>query len=89
MRKFTLRGYFGSVECPVLVTGAANSLYFDVDGNTTASFRELPRQTHKESTPGSGSLQAKIGALARCNQQALAFLDRQLGIVRAVSDRER
>ncbi|KXX81029.1 2,6-dihydropseudooxynicotine hydrolase [Madurella mycetomatis] len=93
MRKFTLRGYLGSVECPVLVTGAADSLYFDVDGNTTAIFRALPLQTHKElwvgSTPGGGSLQAKMGALARCNQQALTFLDRQLGIVRAVSDRER
>lgn len=95
MKKFTLQGpeeqggYLASVDCPVLVTGAADSLYFDVAGNTTAVFDALPHHSKEVwvgSSPGDGSLQAKMGALALCNQRALAFLDRQLGVARAASN---
>ncbi|KAI3317091.1 alpha/beta-hydrolase [Xylariaceae sp. AK1471] len=95
MKKFTLSGggkegagFLSRVTCPVLISGAGKSLYMDVDSHTKRCFEGLinvPPQ-HKElwvpSSEGQGSLQAKMGALALCNQRTYEFLDKALGIVR-------
>ncbi|KAK3375565.1 dipeptidyl aminopeptidase/acylaminoacyl peptidase [Lasiosphaeria ovina] len=99
MKQFTLRrdagtqgqgekkagSYLEHVVCPTLVTGAADSLYFDVDEHTAAVFDRLgaaDKELWVGASPGQGSLQAKMGALGLCNQRVFAFLDRHLGVQR-------
>ncbi|KAK7757853.1 hypothetical protein SLS62_000231 [Diatrype stigma] len=89
MKQFTLRTDRGSrldeVKCPVLVAGAANSLYFDVDKHSLATYERLGagiKELWVATHPGEGSLQAKMGALALCNQRVFQFLDKQFGISR-------
>ena len=79
--------YLRGIRCPVLLTGGADALYFDTDKHTTRISRELtPTADTVEvwvgSSPGEGSLQAKMGALPLCNQRAFDFLDRHLKILR-------
>ena len=78
--------YLSRVTCPVFVTGAADSLYFDVGEHTTRVFDDLSQSPDKEmwvgTTPGVGSLQAKMGSLSLCNQRTFEFLDRRLGVER-------
>ncbi|KAI0388543.1 dipeptidyl aminopeptidase/acylaminoacyl peptidase [Xylariaceae sp. FL0594] len=80
-------GYLDRVKCPVLVTGAAQSLYFDVADHTAAVIRGI-REAEKEcwtaERPGQGGLQAKMGAVALCNQRVFAFLDRVYHIERSL-----
>ncbi|KAI0490979.1 Alpha/Beta hydrolase protein [Xylaria cf. heliscus] len=90
MKRFTLRendgsSYLGGVKCPVYVTGAANSLYLDLSHHTGMVAQNLldsQKTIWVSTTPGEGSLQAKMGALGLCNQRTFQFLDRELGIVR-------
>lgn len=73
------------VTCPTLVTGAANSLYFDLDSHTKRIFSELQQQEKRlwiGSRPRDGGLQAKMGAIGICNQRAFTFLDEHFGIER-------
>lgn len=79
------RGFLSRVHCPTLVTGAADSLYFDIENHTMRVFRELPQEAKEVwigPRPGEGGLQAKMGALALCNQRAFAFLDKQFQVQR-------
>ncbi|KAK2030519.1 alpha/beta-hydrolase [Colletotrichum zoysiae] len=96
MKKFTFSGqeqkdgssFLSRVLCPVLVSGAGKSLYMDVDSHTRRCFEGLTSVSpeHKDiwvpSSEGQGSLQAKMGALALCNQRTYQFLDQALGIKR-------
>lgn len=78
--------YLSLVKCPVLVTGAAHSLYFDAAKNTTVIFQALPNEDKEEwigITAGGGGIQAKMGALKLCNQRSFAFLDRVFAVERA------
>jgi hypothetical protein len=87
MRRYTLRGYLDRINCPVLVTGAADSLYLDAEDHTAVVLRGLAhpaKEVWLARNPGEGSLQAKVGAMALCNQHAFAYLDKQFGIRRGV-----
>jgi pimeloyl-ACP methyl ester carboxylesterase len=96
MRRYTLKGsvaddkqgYLERVQCPVLVTGAVDSLYFKVDEHSALVYEALSHPDKKlwvASQPGEGSLQAKVGAMALCNQRAYQFLDGVFNISREVS----
>ena len=82
------------VRCPVLVTGAGKSLYFDTEAHTMRIARELGHLGEENlsiwmpSVPGEGGLQAKMGALALCNQKTYEFLDRVFEVKRDVVGRE-
>jgi len=76
------------LECPVLVSGASHSLYFDADHHTLRVHKALTalNESDKElwiaTTPGQGSIQAKMGALNLANLKVYGFLDRCLGVER-------
>lgn len=93
MKKYSLRlanggSFLDRVKCPVLVSGSANSLYFDADAHTVEISNQLSHLTENQKTvwipkaPGDGGLQAKMGALQVCNEHTFAFLDEHLGIKR-------
>lgn len=92
MKRYTLDGADGGhlqrVKCPVLVSGAAESLYLDASHHTMRVYNGLTGlQEHEKEcwmsqSPGQGSLQAKIGALQLANQRTFRFLDDKLGIKR-------
>ncbi|KAK3385177.1 alpha/beta hydrolase [Podospora didyma] len=94
MKAYTLRLPSGGnllhrIRCPVFVTGASKSLYLDVSEHTAAVYNGLTelkegqeKQLWVAETAGEGGLQAKVGALALCNQRVFRFLDQQFGIVR-------
>lgn len=106
MQTFTLKGtskegrgepgdssssFLSLIKCPVFVTGAAHSLYFDVEANTEVIFQGLPNGNKEKwvgKTAGDGGIQAKMGALALCNQRSFGFLDRQFAISRQRIARE-
>ncbi|EXU97567.1 DUF1100 containing protein [Metarhizium robertsii] len=92
MKKYTFASgskdgtsFLSRVTCPVLVSGAGKSLYMDVDNHTRRCFEALtnvPPQNKEIWVPeseGQGSLQAKMGALASCNQRTYQFLDKAFG----------
>jgi pimeloyl-ACP methyl ester carboxylesterase len=89
MSKYTLKdGYLDKVQCPVLVTGAGKSLYFDTEEHTMKVFDGLGhlderwRRVWMPSRPEEGGLQAKIGAFGLVNMKAYGFLDEVFGIRR-------
>lgn len=93
MKRYSLalpdgKSYLERVKCPVLVTGASESLYFDANHHTMRVFSALTSVGEKDkqlwmaSTPGQGSLQAKMGAMQLANQRTFEFLDQALGIKR-------
>jgi len=89
MRKYSLKGgYLSKVKCPVLVTGAGKSLYFDTEDHTMRVFDDLShlgskwRRVWMPSKPEEGGLQAKIGAFGLLNMKAYGFLDEVFGIRR-------
>ncbi|TDZ60832.1 Hydrolyase ccsE [Colletotrichum trifolii] len=96
MKKFSLAGarqkdgvdYLHRVACPVLVSGSGNSLYLDVDEHTKRCYDGLVnvplegKEMWVPASPGQGSLQAKMGAVALCGQRSFRFLDRALGVER-------
>lgn len=95
MQDFTLQTadggeYLDQVKCPVLVTGAAASIYATEDPSATKVFSRLQHipdnQKHlwvgKEISDG--GLQAKVGAFSLAQHRIFAFLDKQFGIERSV-----
>ncbi|KAH6650460.1 Alpha/Beta hydrolase protein [Chaetomium tenue] len=80
------------VRCPVLVSGASDSLYLKENHHTMRVFNALTNVAEADkalwlaSTPGEGSLQAKMGALRLANQRTFQFLDLALGIKRGMAD---
>ncbi|KAL1616297.1 hypothetical protein SLS56_011461 [Neofusicoccum ribis] len=96
MRRWTLRGggdskgadFLARVNCPVLVSGAAGTIYTAPEISTHRVFdglRHLP-DAQKEmwiaKAPGEGGLQAKVGAWRLVQQRTFRFLDQQFGIHR-------
>ncbi|KAI1174426.1 Alpha/Beta hydrolase protein [Nemania sp. FL0916] len=93
MKKYSLKGgQLNKVKCPVLVTGAGKSLYFDTEEHTMRVFDDLGhledkwRRVWMPSKPGEGGLQAKIGAFGLVNMKAYGFLDEVFGIHRVTVD---
>ena len=95
MKKYTLASADGKsllerVTCPVLVSGAADSLYVSADHHTLRAYNALSglkegegdKQVWMSPSPGQGSLQAKMGALQLANQRTFRFLDEKFRIVR-------
>jgi hypothetical protein len=92
MKKYTLKlpegSYLDKVKCPVFVTGAGKSLWLDVDDHTSKVYNALTNQKPEDkelwvaTKPGEGGLQAKMGAIALCNQRVFQFLDGRFGIER-------
>ncbi|KAI9751193.1 MAG: hypothetical protein M4579_006172 [Chaenotheca gracillima] len=93
MKKYTLRlkeggSFLDRVKCPVLVSGAGESLYLNKDVHAMNVYRALDhlkegkRELWMPETPGEGSLQAKMGALPLCNQHTFRFLDKHLEVGR-------
>ena len=87
-KKYTLDRADGTsrladVCCPVMVSGASESLYLDANHHTNRVFSKLDKLSEKNgekrlwmaSTPGTGSLQAKMGAMQLVNQKTFGFLD--------------
>ncbi|KAI0972720.1 Alpha/Beta hydrolase protein [Xylaria arbuscula] len=97
MKKYTLHGngrdekdesFLARVECPVLLSGAGKSLYLDVNSHTKRCYDALTsldpqdKEIWVPESEGQGSLQAKMGAFALCNQKTYHFLDKAFGIKR-------
>lgn len=95
MKKYTLHtkdekdeSFLSKVECPVLLSGAGKSIYLDVDSHTKRCYDALTALDPKDKviwvpeSEGQGSLQAKMGAFALCNQKTYNFLDKAFGITR-------
>lgn len=95
MKNYTLQhggdedtSFLSRVRCPVLLSGAGKSLYLDVDNHTRRCYDGLTNVEAKDkqiwvpASEGQGSLQAKMGAFALCNQRTYRFLDEAFGIVR-------
>lgn len=96
MKKYTFdnaRGkpgvsFLARITCPVLISGAGESLYLDVDNHTRRCYEALtgvPGPMKEVWIPGSegqGSVQAKMGAMALANQKTYQFIDKALGVKR-------
>ena len=95
MKKYTLastdgRSLLAKVTCPVLVSGAASSLYVSADHHTMRAYNALTelkegkgdKQVWMSPSPGQGALQAKMGAMQLANQRTYKFLDEKLEILR-------
>lgn len=92
MKLYTLRQgkgtYLDKVTCPVFVTGAGKSLWLEVDDHTSMVFNALTNQKESDkelwvaTKPGEGGLQAKMGAIALCNQKVFQWLDKRFNIQR-------
>jgi pimeloyl-ACP methyl ester carboxylesterase len=77
--------YVGRLRCPVLVSGASASLYFNVEEHTGKVFAALQspgKELWVAKIPSEGGLQAKMGAVGICNQYVFAYLDKQFSIQR-------
>ncbi|RDL33252.1 putative alpha beta hydrolase [Venustampulla echinocandica] len=79
--------FLSRITCPVLISGAGNSLYLDAN-HTKRCFMDLVNVPEKSkeywvpASEGQGSLQAKMGALALCNQRTFQFLDKAFVVLR-------
>ncbi|KAI9147228.1 Hydrolase ORFZ [Paramyrothecium foliicola] len=87
MKKFTLTqkggGKLGRPGCAAFVTGASNSLYLDFENHTTRVFDQLGTEDKElwvATKPGGGSLQAKMGAMAYCNQRVACARCHKIGL---------
>ncbi|PLN76261.1 alpha/beta-hydrolase [Aspergillus taichungensis] len=78
------------VKCPVLVTGAGSSFYFDPETTTRRVLRSLghlPEHMKEEWVADDvvfGGLQAKIGAFGYSMQRTFAYLDGKFGVQREI-----
>ncbi|PNY25479.1 Alpha/beta hydrolase [Tolypocladium capitatum] len=88
-KNFTLRGqddseYLAQVNCPVLVTGAADWAYFPAQGNATKIFDAMERLHPGKAKlwiakgVGSGGLQAKVAAISVVHDKTFEWLDQVL-----------
>ncbi|EEY15224.1 dipeptidyl aminopeptidase/acylaminoacyl peptidase [Verticillium alfalfae VaMs.102] len=83
------QGFLHRIKCPVLVSGAGQSLYFKTLGDTTMQIQtelvNVPESDKKlwfSEEPGEGGIQAKIGAFGLAHMRTFAFLDKSFGIQR-------
>ena len=95
MKKYSLastdgRSLLRRVKCPVLVSGAARSLYVNADHHAIRAYNALTGRKESKGemqiwmspSPGQGALQAKMGAMQLANQRTFKFLDEKRGIKR-------
>ncbi|KAH6683991.1 alpha/beta hydrolase [Halenospora varia] len=82
MKRYTLKdGFLSKLRCPVLVSGAAHSLYFNPMYHTMSVFNNLTSLKEDEKrvwmpgAPGDGGLQAKVGAFGVSAERTFQFLD--------------
>lgn len=83
------RGYLNRMKCPAMLKGAADFLYLDAEDQTAVLFRGLTHPAKEiwvAQKPGEGSLQAKVGAVAVCNQHAYLFLDNHFYCIHRARD---
>lgn len=94
MRKWTLRKgdnqeFLSSVVCPVLVTGAAETIYQRPEISTLRVFNALThlpddkKEVWIATEVGQGGLQAKVGAWRLVQQRTFQFLDKHFEIRRS------
>ncbi len=81
--------FLNNVKCPVLVTGAPDSIYFSMEAGARRIYNELnglqrdpETRLWAPETPGQGSLQAKVAALASLHENVFGWLDHIFGIIR-------
>ncbi|GLI77206.1 hypothetical protein PoHVEF18_005492 [Penicillium ochrochloron] len=89
MKSYTLKnGFLANVRVPVLVSGAAHSLYFNPIHHTMSVYdglvnlREDQKHVWIPSLASEGGLQAKVGAFGISTQRTFSFLDEVFGVVR-------
>lgn len=79
------------IKCPVLVTGSRDTMYIPVEAGPQRIYNELTsisgnsEKKHElwiPSSPGQGSLQAKVAALAALHTKTFSWLDDVFGIQR-------
>lgn len=96
MMKYTLARpdetqHLHSVNCPVMVTGAASSIYAAPKISTTRIYNTLSHLPENKklqwiaTDPAEGGLQSKIGAFGILTQKTYAFLDEMFEIDRRVA----
>lgn len=92
MKRYTLMGGFlKKVRCPVFISGAGKSLYFDTEEHTMRVFDDLGhlgesnRKLWVPSRPEEGGLQAKVGSFGLVNMKVYNFLDDVFGVRRIVN----
>lgn len=105
MKKFTFHtnasavektgaSFLSKVTCPVLVSGAGESIYLDVNDHTRRCYEALTtvpginKEVWVPLSEGQGSIQAKMGAMALCNQKTYQFLDKAFGVARKPFNQE-
>jgi hypothetical protein len=92
-KKYTLRlpngkEYLSKIKCPVMITGAADTIYFQPEIRTDLIWEGLKHLGDEKRAlwiakgVGQGGLQAKIGAMGIAHQKMFSWLDEQLGIQR-------
>ena len=80
--------YLDKVHCPVMVTGAAQTIYFEPQINAETIFANLGHLGKSEKLlwvgdgPSDGGIQAKIATLSLMHQRMFEWLDQQLRVVR-------
>ncbi|KFY96428.1 hypothetical protein V500_02440 [Pseudogymnoascus sp. VKM F-4518 (FW-2643)] len=90
--KYTLapegKDFLANVRCPVMVTGARETLYDPPEVGPMRMYNALPQLKESEkkiwigTTVSDGGLQAKVAALAVSHFRIFSWLDDQMGIVR-------
>ena len=81
-------GVLDQITCPVLVTGAAKTIYASAGSSTTRIHQRLTRisETDKDvwipEQPGQGGLTGKVGAWGLLAQRTFEFLDSRFDIKR-------
>ena len=97
MQKYTLKlegvpeeSFLKFVKCPVLVSGASESLYLEPERDVNAvlqGLKHLPEHQKRAwiaNTPEGGALQAKIGAIGLSAQRTFQFLDEHFDVQRDI-----
>ncbi|KAJ5110595.1 alpha/beta hydrolase [Penicillium argentinense] len=95
MQDFTLQTanggeYLDQVKCPVMVTGAAASIYATEDPSANKVFSRLQhlpvdrKRLWVGKEVSDGGLQAKVGVFGLAQYRTFAFLDEQFGIHRSI-----
>ncbi|KAI4141215.1 MAG: hypothetical protein L6R39_005463 [Caloplaca ligustica] len=99
MQKMSLKSldgaeYLDKVHCPVMVTGAAQTIYFEPKINAEKVMENLGHLEEKQkllwvgSGVSDGGIQAKIATLSLMHQHTFAWLDAQLRVRRLPLQKE-
>ncbi|PWY83906.1 alpha/beta-hydrolase [Aspergillus sclerotioniger CBS 115572] len=78
------------IECPVLVTGARESMYFPPESSAVPIYEVLRRRSDASTDlwlpegVGQGGLQAKVGGLSHLHAKVFGWLDHVFGMDRSI-----